>query len=116
MQTHKYIGWILAPLLIGTVPAWATNHTVMVGQNTLGQNALTFNPPTLTITAGDTVTFTNNSGGLHNVHSTSGPTSFHCSVDCVSNNAPNTSAWSDTVMFPTAGTVNYQCDQHCHSA
>jgi plastocyanin len=112
MRSEKYIRWILAPLLFAAMPAWAANHTVMVGQNTQGQDAFAFNPPTLTIAAGDTVTFTNNSGGLHNVHSTSGLTSFHCSVDCVSNNAPDTSAWSDTVTFPSADTINYQCDQH----
>ena len=92
-------------LLMFAGSGWAANVTVTANAN------LTFTPRTVTISAGDTVTFTN-AGGSHNVHSTSGPTSFRCSVDCVSNNAPNGSAWSDTVMFPTAGTVNYQCDQH----
>jgi plastocyanin len=96
----------LTLLLICDVCSAATPHTVMVGGSTL-----TFNPSTLTINAGDTVTFTN-AGGFHNVDSTSGPTSFDCAVDCGSNNAPNASAWSVTVTFPTAGTVNYQCDQH----
>jgi plastocyanin len=36
-------------------------------------------------------------------------------VDCVSNNTPDGSAWSDVVTFPTAGTVTYQCDQHAGS-
>jgi plastocyanin len=97
---------------LATTSALAVNHNVAVGQNSQGGNALAFNPSTLTINAGDTVTFTNNSGGFHNAHSTGGPTSFQCSVDCVSNNSPNTSAWSDVVTFPTAGTVTYQCDQH----
>lgn len=70
-----------------------------------------FTPSSLTINAGDSVTFTNG-GGFHNAHSTSGPTSFDCAANCTTNNAPNGSAWSDTVVFPTAGTVQYQCDQH----
>ena len=97
---------------LATTSALAVNHNVAVGQNSQGMNALAFNPSSLTINAGDTVTFTNNSGGFHNAHSTSGPTTFQCSVDCVNNNTPNTSAWSDIVTFPTAGTITYQCDQH----
>jgi plastocyanin len=97
---------------VATTSALAVNHNVAVGQNSQGMNALAFNPSSLTINVGDTVTFTNNSGGMHNAHSTSGPTSFQCSVDCVSNNAPNTSAWSDVVTFNAAGTVAYQCDLH----
>ena len=92
-------------------PAFATNHTVVVGGA-----GLVFTPNNLTINAGDTVTFTNKTvdggGGFHNVDSTSGPTSFKCSVDCVSNNTPNGAQWSDIVSFPTSGTVTYQCDQH----
>jgi plastocyanin len=84
-----------------------------------GSGGLVFTPKNLTINAGDTVTFSNKAsdggGGFHNAHSTSGPTSFKCSVDCVSNNTPNGTSWSDTVTFSTAGTVNYQCDQHAGS-
>ena len=97
---------------LATTSAFATNHNVAVGQNNQGQDALAFNPSTLTITAGDTVTFTNNSGGVHNAHSTGGPTSFNCSVDCVDNNMPDASVWTAVVTFNTAGTVTYQCDLH----
>jgi len=82
----------------------ATTFTVTAGN-------YSFSPSSLTINAGDTVTF-KNAGGFHNVHSTSGPTSFKCSNDCTSNNAPSSNAWSDTITFPTAGTVHYQCDEH----
>ena len=68
----------------------------------------------MTINAGDTVTFTN-AGGVHNAHSTGGPTAFACAVDCVSSTSPSGAAWSDVVTFPTAGTVTYQCDQHALS-
>lgn len=90
----------------------ATNHTVQVGQDSSGASAFAFNPSSLTINAGDTVTFVNNSGGVHNVDSTGGPTAFKCSVNCTTNNTPNSTGWSDTVSFPTSGTVTYQCDQH----
>ena len=97
-------------------PAFAANFTVMVGQNGSGQSALAFNPSALTIHIGDTVTFTNfcpgGSCGFHNVDSTGGPTPFKCSVNCTSNNTPNSTAWSDMVTFPMQGTVTYQCDQH----
>ena len=94
--------------------AHGANHTVQVGQNSAGQNAFAFNPSTLTITQNDTVTFVNNSGGFHNVDSTGGPTTFRCSVNCTNNNNPDSSAWSDVVTFPTAGTVTYECDQHAN--
>jgi plastocyanin len=99
---------------LATTSALAVNHNVAVGQNSQGINALAFNPSSLTINAGDTVTFTNNSGGFHNAHSTGGPAAdaFQCSVNCASNNTPNSSAWSDIVTFTMAGTVTYQCDQH----
>ena len=104
----------MALFSLATTSAFATNHNVAVGQDSQGMAALAFNPSSLTITAGDTVTFTN-AGGFHNAHSTGGPTPFQCSVDCVSNNTPDGSAWSDVVTFPTAGTVTYQCDQHAGS-
>lgn len=111
MRISKFVFIALALFSLAPVPALAANHTVLVGQNNAGANALAFNPSPLTITAGDTVTFTN-TGGLHNVASTGGPTTFRCSVDCMNNNAPNNVIWSDTVAFPTAGTVTYKCEQH----
>ena len=112
MQTDKYTRWILAPLLVAAIPAWAANHIVIVGRNIDGAPAFVFTPSTLTIAVGDTVTFTNNSGGFHNVDTTGGPTTFKCSVNCTTNNTPNVGPWSDTVTFSTAGTVTYQCDTH----
>jgi plastocyanin len=103
--------WAIVALCLPLPVALAANHTVIVGQNNAGQPALAFNPSSLTINAGDMVTFTN-AGGTHNVDSTSGPTTFKCSVNCTTTNTPNMTAWSATVTFPTAGTVTYQCDQH----
>jgi plastocyanin len=93
-------------LLLAAGSALGVDHPVAVGGA-----GLTFSPANFSINQGDTVTFTN-AGGFHNVHATSGPTLFQCSVNCTTTNTPNSTAWSDTISFPTAGTVNFQCDQH----
>ena len=90
----------------------AATFDVAVGQNSSGQAALAFNPPTLTIHVNDTVRFTN-AGGVHNVDTYGAPiTAFHCSDDCSSNNGPSSNAWVATVTFASAGTVTYHCDLH----
>ena len=101
---RKIIPPLLALLLSAVAPAWAADHQVAL-------SGLSFSPSALTINQGDTVTFTN-AGGAHNVHAISGPTLFQCSVNCTTTNTPDGSGWSDTITFPTAGTVNYQCDAH----
>ena len=110
MRARNRFSLLLLTLVAGSAFG-ATNHLVVVGGN-----GLVFTPSTLTIAAGDTVTFTNKptdgGGGFHNVHAVSGPTLFQCSVDCSTTTSPDGSAWSDTITFPTPGTVNYQCDQH----
>lgn len=106
---NKTINWMLAVgmLLLFAGSSLAANHVVTVGGTTL-----TFTPKSLTINAGDTVTFTN-AGGMHNVHSDPGAvTSFLCSVNCTTNNGPSSSAWSTTITFPKAGTIGYYCDAH----
>jgi len=94
---------------LASASAWAADHPV-----TVGGGSLTFSPSTLSISAGDTVTFTN-AGGLHNVTSDPGAvTQFHCSAACGASPAgdPNSTLWSQTITFPTAGTVGYYCEQH----
>jgi len=118
MQFHHRAARTAWLLLLVTASCWAINHRVTVGGQTScgyyggGTPVLSFSPSQLTINAGDTVTF-QNVGGTHNVHSDAGSiTSFQCSDDCMSSNLPRANGWSATVMFPTAGTVNYHCDQH----
>lgn len=90
----------------------AATFDVAVGQNSSGQAALAFNPPTLTIHVNDTVRFTN-AGGVHNVDTYGASvTAFHCSDDCISINGPSSNAWVSTVTFTSAGTVTYHCDLH----
>lgn len=72
----------------------------------------TFSPASLTINAGDTVTFRNN-GGNHNVTADDG--SFRCANGCDGqggNGNPSTAAWSFTMTFNTSGVVSYHCQPH----
>jgi plastocyanin len=75
----------------------------------------TFDPPTLTINVGDTVTFVNG-GGFHNVASDSDSvTEFRCANGCDAtggNGDADDNAWSGTVEFPTAGTAPFHCEIH----
>jgi plastocyanin len=101
-----------ALLLASAGSAWATPHTVAVGP----AGALTFSPAALNIAAGDTVTFTNDGTGFHNVSSDAGAvTTFRCANGCDGaggDGAPSGAAWSATVTFPTAGTIAYHCEVH----
>ena len=66
-----------------------------------------FSPKDLTITAGDTVIWTN-SGGTHNVD---GKTSVF-PLNPVSFGNDVGSGWTYKFVFNTAGTYDYQCDPH----
>ena len=82
----------------------ATNDTVFT-------QGMSFNPNSLTINIGDTVTFVNNTGVSHNVNGTistfpSNPESFGNSVSA---------SWTFEHVFTIAGTYNYQCDPHASS-
>lgn len=75
--------------------AGAQNPTVAA------QSSDTFSPDDLTVTQGQTVTFSN-SGGNHNVHF-AGEAAL---------NAPSTSAWTVDRAFNTTGDFSYVCDIH----
>jgi plastocyanin len=99
---------IAASLALASTAAFAVDHPVTANPN------LTFTPANLTINAGDTVTFTN-TGGLHNVTSDPGAvTSFHCSTACGASPTgnPSSALWSQTITFPTPGSVGFFCEQH----
>jgi len=63
-----------------------------------------FSPRTLTITAGDTVTWTNQDQAPHDVETTSGPASVHSPM------LSKGGSWSHT--FTTPGTYGYLCTVH----
>lgn len=106
--------WLVPALLASLVAqAHAANHVVTVGGRVGPNFQLVFTPAALTINVGDTVTF-NNAAGFHNVVANNG--SFRCANGCdgvgTGNGNPSEVAWSSTVTFNNAGTVEYFCDAH----
>jgi plastocyanin len=80
----------------------------------VGGSELVFSPQTLTVTAGDTVTFIN-LGGYHNVVADDG--SFRCARGCDDdgqggNGNSDNGFWSVRLSFPAPGTVGYFCELH----
>lgn len=98
----------VAPILaMLAVPAGAANFDINIG------SSLAFNPSTLAIQVGDSVTWHNNGGGFHNVVADDG--SFRCAEGCAGeggNGDPSGAAWSFTRTFNQAGTVGYYCEVH----
>jgi plastocyanin len=96
------------------ISAYAGDHVITARPN------LTFDPPTLQINVGDTVTFMNDPlhPGFHNVDSdTNSVTAFRCANGCDGDGAggngdPSGETWTATVTFPTAGTAPFHCEIH----
>ena len=94
-----------AAVVIAATGADAANWNVDVGGAQFA-----FSPATLTITAGDSVTFINR-GGFHNVAADDG--SFRCAQSCSgSGGDANSALWSATVTLATPGTLGYHCEVH----
>ena len=74
-----------------------------------------FSPPTLTVKAGTTVTWTNNDGAAHDVTSTDGPGTGAATTTTFSSGAM---AQGDTFQFTfkTPGTYYYECTIHAAMA
>lgn len=77
--------------------AQATGHQIVM-------SGYAFGPRSLTITTGDTVTWTNQDTAPHDVKTTSAPVSFHSPM------LNKGGTWSYT--FTTAGTYSYVCTVH----
>jgi plastocyanin len=99
-------------LALFAASAHAGNFTIIARPN------LTFDPPTLQINVGDTVTFMNDPTmpGFHDVSSdTDSVTAFRCANGCDGdggNGDPSGAMWTATVTFPTAGTAPFHCEIH----
>lgn len=96
--------------IVGSMSAAASDHQVTVG----GDNDM-FSPSTLTINAGDTVTFTEVSGSHNVVSDTAGL--FRCANGCDGDGKGGNgdvagNNWSVTISFPTAGSFGYYCEAH----
>jgi plastocyanin len=74
------------------------SHDISITDN------MQFDPEELTISVGDTVTWTNNDGMSHTATSTDGPEAFD------SGNIGSGNTWSFT--FTEAGTYEYKCNYH----
>jgi plastocyanin len=94
-MTRIFRVWLVFAASIVFAQAYAANHTVTVTSNV-------FSPPTLTIRAGDTVTWVN-VAGTHNVLADDG--SF-------TSGSPAPAPWSFSRTFTAAGTVGYHCTSH----
>jgi len=100
-----------AALALFAVSASAVDHTVTA------LSSRVFDPSTLTINVGDTVTFVNG-GGFHNVESAAGAvTTFRCANGCDGDGMggsgePSSDPWTATVTFPTVGSVPFECEVH----
>jgi plastocyanin len=92
-------------LLLFALPCAASDHTVFVFDGG-------YDPPSLNIPVGDTVTFKAiGNVGFHNAHADDD--SFRCAVSCSgSGGDPAKKDWASTVAFTTPGKVTYHCDEH----
>jgi plastocyanin len=105
------VSWIACgDLKSPTEPGGPPGATVVVE----ARADLTFVPAVVTIRAGDTVTWRNVGGGLHNVREDADR--FRCATGCDGvaggNGDPSATAWSVSRTFDTVGAVNYYCDVH----
>jgi len=84
--------------LLGSAPAaQAAGHVVVIQQ-------YAYSPASLTINAGDTVTWTNKDSVAHDVSVMSGPQTFHSPM------LAQGQSWSHT--FGAAGSYSYMCSVH----
>jgi plastocyanin len=92
-----------AALLFGaacSAPVFAATHTITVGPG----STLTFSPPTMTIPAGDTITFVSNASLAHNAVSDDGTT--------FSSGALAAGPWTYVTPPLAAGTYPFHCAAH----
>ncbi len=94
---------VIAAALLPGANCLADDVTVTANGN------FTFSPSTVTINAGDTVTF-RNGGGFHNVAADDG--SFRCADGCGSSGGASSSNWQFTHTFDEPGSYGYHCEVH----
>lgn len=90
--------------LRGSSYGQGTGDNQQQGGNQVSIQDLAFNPSTITVSAGTTITWTNNDGVEHTVTSTDGPAPF----DCPSLMSGGTVQFT----FDTPGTYTYRCNIH----
>ncbi|MFF4500580.1 plastocyanin/azurin family copper-binding protein [Streptomyces sp. NPDC001401] len=96
---------LLAAFLVAApVTVLPASPAQAAGTHQVLMSGYAFSPRSLTITAGDTVTWTNRDQAPHDVKTTSGPASVHSPM------LNKGGSWSHT--FTTAGTYGYVCTVH----
>lgn len=111
-MSNKWLVVIVAALVLLGIGYFA--FTYKNGQNTTNQNVtpvstnqvsienFSFNPASVTVKAGDTVTWTNNDSVMHTVKS----------ADGLFNSGDIQSGGKFQFTFPNVGTFNYSCAIH----
>ncbi|MEA2351429.1 MAG: hypothetical protein QOG86_2370 [Thermoleophilaceae bacterium] len=89
--------------------AWPGATALGDDQSISATDSFTFDPATVTINVGDTVTWSSESAYPHNVAADGG--SFRGGGDPV-NHDPAPGPWTFVQTFETAGTFRYHCEQH----
>ena len=92
-----------ALVLLATGSAGARTFEVVANPD------MTFTPSPLVIHQYDRVVF-RNGGGLHNV--VADDNRFRCAINCNTNTAPSSQAWSSGLQFTRLGSIGYYCEQH----
>jgi plastocyanin len=109
----RIVFFVGSALALFAVSASAVDHTVIARNG-----PRVFDPATLEINVGDTVTFINDPAnpGFHNVKSDlDSVTAFRCANGCDEtggNGDPSGDMWTATVAFPTAGSAPFYCEIH----
>ncbi len=94
-------------------PSGGGGGTPVTSASVSATGSNTFSPSVVNLLAGGTVNFSNGNGS-HNV-SAQGGVSFRCANGCDGqggNGNPSTAGWSFSIVFPSAGTTSYVCDEH----
>lgn len=94
---------LAAAFALATAPALAENQTVS-SCCAAGSGTNTFTPKTVNVNVGESVTWNNQVGGIHNVKFDDG--SYEQPMD------PEPSGWTVTRTFDTPGQFLYYCEQH----
>lgn len=95
---------LLAALLLTAALTFLQAPAAQAAGHQIVMSGYAFGPRSLTITTGDTVTWTNQDTAPHDVKTTSAPVSFHSPM------LNKGGTWSYT--FTTAGTYSYVCTVH----
>lgn len=99
----RFLSLIVAVLVFAAGALWAAPVAVAAAHHVMIEN-YAYSPATITVRAGDTVTWTNHDEAQHDVVTTSGPSSFRSPL------LAKGQSWSYT--FSAAGTYSYYCSLH----